>query len=58
MVDIVKNILFVVRRIDPCPKLHASTSFFAAIPWPRAPAFSVPSPSAEAEMKLLCMCVL
>lgn len=52
------NVLIIARRIDPSPKFHPRTAFFVAIPWPRAPTFSIPSPSSEPEMKLFGMCVL
>ena len=53
-----KSVLLVICGVNPRPKLNTSAAFLAAIPWPRAPAFGVPSPSGKAEVKLFRMSVL
>lgn len=56
--QILKTVLLVIFGVNPRPKLNTSAAFLAAIPWPRAPAFGVPSSSGKAKVKLFRMSVL
>lgn len=52
------SLLLIVRCVNPRPEFNTRAAFLAAIPWPRTPAFGIPSAGGESKMKLFCMRVL